>query len=202
MPRVALRNSIEHFDRAERDRYLGLKEVCEYALFETAIGTCGIAWRTGEAPVIVGFNLPEATLAGTERRTARKAAKAAVIPRVIEDVIDKARRHLARELQDFHDAPIDWDRFEPFARQVYEASLDIPVGQTRTYGQLAKQLNAPQAAQAVGQALGSNPIPLIIPCHRILAADGKMGGFSAPGGLLTKEKLLLIEGATTSLFEE
>lgn len=173
----------------------------EYTLFETAIGTCGIAWRTGDAPVIVSFNLPEAILAETERRIARKAAKATEVPRVIEEVIDKARRHLNRDLQDFHDAPIDWDQFEPFARRVYEASLDIPVGQTRTYGQLAKQLNEPQAAQAVGQALGSNSIPLIIPCHRILAAGGKMGGFSAPGGLFTKEKLLLIEGATTSLFD-
>jgi len=178
-----------------------LQPGCEYALFETAIGTCGIAWRVGEAPLIVGFNLPEATVAETERRIARKGAKATEIPRAIEDVIEKARRHLARELQDFHDAPIDWDRFEPFARRVYEAALDIPAGQTRTYGQLAKQLNEPQAAQAVGQALGSNSIPLIIPCHRILAAGGKMGGFSAPGGLLTKEKLLLIEGATTSLFD-
>jgi len=173
----------------------------QYTLFETAIGTCGIAWRTGDGPVIVSFNLPEATEAEPERRIARKATKATEIPLVIEQVIEKSRRHLARELQDFHDVPIDWDQFEPFARRVYELSLDIPVGQTRTYGQLAKQLNEPQAAQAVGQALGSNSIPLIIPCHRILAADGKMGGFSAPGGLLTKEKLLLIEGATTSLFD-
>jgi methylated-DNA-[protein]-cysteine S-methyltransferase len=174
---------------------------CEYALFETAIGTCGIAWRTGDAPTIVGFNLPEATDAETERRIARKAAKAAVLPPAIADVVEKARRHLARDLQDFRDAPIDWDRFEPFARRVYEAALDIPVGQTRTYGQLAKTVNEPQAAQAVGQALGNNPIPLIVPCHRILAAGARMGGFSAPGGLRTKETLLLIEGATTSLFD-
>jgi O-6-methylguanine DNA methyltransferase len=174
---------------------------CEYALFETAIGTCGIAWRAGDAPVIVSFNLPERTEAETERRIGRKGTKANVIPSVIEGVIEKSRRHLARDLQDFRDAPIDWDRFEPFARRVYEASIQIPAGQTRTYGQLAKELGEPQASQAVGQALGSNSIPLIIPCHRILAAGGKMGGFSAPGGLDTKEKLLLIEGATTSLFD-
>lgn len=167
----------------------------EYALFETEIGTCGIAWRTGDPPLIVGFYLPGSTSAG-------RGAKATEIPPVIEAVIDKARRHLARDLQDFRDAPIDWDRFDPFARRVYEAAIAIPVGQTRTYGQLAKQLNEPpEAAQAVGKALGSNSIPLIIPCHRILAAGGKMGGFSAPGGLLTKEKLLLIEGAATSLFD-
>ena len=163
---------------------------CEYALFGTAIGTCGIAWRIGEAPVIVSFNLPESTEEETERRIARKGTKATEIPFEIAHVITKARRHLARDLQDFHDVPIAWDRFEPFARRVYEAALDIPAGQTRTYGQLAKHLNEPHAAQAVGQALGSNSIPLIIPCHRILAAGGKMGGFSAPGGLQTKEKLL------------
>jgi len=177
------------------------QSTCEYTLFETAIGTCGIAWKTGGAPLIVSFNLPEATVTDTERRIARKGTKAAKIPHEIEEVIEKARRHLARDLQDFRDAPIDWDRFEPFARRVYEISIQIPAGQTKTYGQLAKELGEPQASQAVGQALGSNSIPLIIPCHRILAAGGKMGGFSAPGGLLTKEKLLLIEGATTSLFE-
>ncbi|MGV3616806.1 MAG: methylated-DNA--[protein]-cysteine S-methyltransferase [Fimbriimonas sp.] len=174
---------------------------CEYTLFDTAIGICGIAWQTGDVPTLVAFNLPETTEAETERRIARRAAKATEVPQVIEAVIEKSRRHLNRELQDFHDAPIDWNRFEPFARRVYEAALDIPTGQTRTYGQLAKGLDEPGAAQAVGQALGSNPIPLIIPCHRILAAGGKMGGFSAPGGLVTKEKLLLIEGATTSLFD-
>lgn len=173
----------------------------EYTLFATAIGTCGIAWRTGEAPVVISFNLPEATEAETERRIAPKGTKAAEIPPAIGEVIEKSRRHLARDLQDFHDTPIDWDGYEPFTRRVYRAALDIPVGQTRTYGQLAKAIDEPRAAQAVGQALGSNSIPLIIPCHRILAADGKMGGFSAPGGLRTKEKLLLIEGATTSLFD-
>lgn len=173
----------------------------EYALFDTAIGKCAIAWRSGESPVIVGFNFPESTEAETERKIARRGEKAAEVPPAIESVIEKARRHLARDLQDFHDAPIDWDGFEPFARRVYQAALDIPLGQTRTYGQLAKTVEEPKAAQAVGQALGSNPIPLIIPCHRILAAGGRMGGFSAPGGLRTKEELLLIEGATTSLFE-
>jgi methylated-DNA-[protein]-cysteine S-methyltransferase len=176
--------------------------ICEYALFETAIGTCGIAWKNGDAPLIISFNLPEKTEAETELRIARKGTRTASIPRSIELVIDKACRHLARDLQDFRDTPIDWDRFEPFARRVYKIAIQIPAGQTRTYGQLAKELGEPQAAQAVGKALGNNSIPLIIPCHRILAAGGKLGGFSAPGGLLTKENLLMIEGATTSLFED
>lgn len=173
----------------------------EYALFETPIGTCAIAWRKGESPEIVSFYLPEAAEAQKDWRIAQRGTRATEIPPAIAEVIEKSRRHLARDLQDFHDAPIDWDRFEPFARRVYRAALDIPLGQTRTYGQLAKSIGEPKAAQAVGQALGNNPIPLIIPCHRILAADGRMGGFSAPGGLRTKETLLLIEGATTSLFD-
>src|SRR5476649_525478 len=99
--------------------------ICEYAIFETAIGTCGIAWKTGASPLIVSFNLPEATEQETERRIARKGTKAAELPLEIEEVIGKARRHLARDLQDFRDAPIDWDRFEPFARRVYEAAIQI-----------------------------------------------------------------------------
>lgn len=174
----------------------------QYALFDSAIGVCGISWQVGHTPLIVGFWLPESNPEATETRISLQASKAGQIPGQITAIIEQACRHLNREHQDFNDAPIDWNQFEPFARRVYEAALAIPIGQTRTYGQLAKQLGEPQAAQAVGQALGSNPIPLIIPCHRILAAGGKMGGFSAPGGLLTKEKLLLIEGATTSLFDE
>lgn len=180
---------------------LETQRACQYALFETAIGTCGIAWKTGDGPVIVSFNLPENTVAETERRIAWKATRAVTIPLAIAGVIEQARRHLDRDLQDFRNAPIDWARFEPFARRVYEAAMRIPAGQTRTYGQLAKEIGEPQASQAVGQALGSNSIPLIIPCHRILASGGKMGGFSAPGGLFTKEKLLLLEGARTSLFD-
>ena len=173
-----------------------MPDFIEYVLFETAIGKCGIAWRPG--PLIVGFSLPE----GKEPRFAIRGSSASEIPEPIKDMIEKCRRHLARDLQDFHDAPLDWCAFEPFARKVYEAALEIPVGQTRTYGQLAKQVGEPHAAQAVGQALGSNPIPLVIPCHRILAAGGKMGGFSAPGGLVTKEKLLVIEGAMRTLFDD
>jgi methylated-DNA-[protein]-cysteine S-methyltransferase len=78
---------------------------------------------------------------------------------------------------------------------VLEATLSIPVGETRTYGEIAKAVGAPGASRAVGRALGANPIPIIVPCHRVLAADGRSGGFSAPGGSSTKLKMLEIEGA-------
>ena len=87
----------------------------------------------------------------------------------------------------------------PFARKVYDAAREIPIGKTSTYGELAKKLGQPKAVRAVGRALGRNPIPLIIPCHRVLAADGKPGGFSAHGGAATKLKLLALEGALVNL---
>ena len=96
------------------------------------------------------------------------------------------------------DVAVDLDGAESFARQVYEAARQIPAGQTRTYGEIAKALRESDA-RAVGQALGKNPIPLIIPCHRVLAAGGKTGGFSAPGGRATKARLLAIEGAISGL---
>jgi methylated-DNA-[protein]-cysteine S-methyltransferase len=98
---------------------------------------------------------------------------------------------------------VDLAGLQEFARRVLEFTREIPAGETRTYGELAKMLGQPHAAQAVGQALGANPVPLIIPCHRVLATGGKLGGFSAPGGRSTKERLLEIERAQfpRSLFE-
>ena len=108
-------------------------------------------------------------------------------------------QHLKGDLQDFRDIPVDLDGVGPFVRKVCEAAREIPVGQTVTYADLARALGQPGAARAVGRALGRNPIPLIIPCHRVLAAHGKPGGFSAHGGRVTKAKLLAIEGAVVNL---
>jgi len=176
-----------------------------YCIFETAIGACGIAWREPEdggdssAVVVTGFQLPEATRQKTEVRMARQAgAEAArVPPAAIANLIERVQRHLGGELTDFADVPVDMGGCEPFSLAVYAAARHIPTGQSRTYGALARILGQPGAAQAVGQALGNNPIPLIVPCHRIVAADGKGGGFSAHGGLKAKERLLVIEGAMT-----
>jgi methylated-DNA-[protein]-cysteine S-methyltransferase len=109
------------------------------------------------------------------------------------------RKHLEGGHQDFRDILVDLDGVGPFVRKVCEAARNITVGQTVTYAELANALGQPTAARAVGQALGKNPIPLIIPCHRVLAAHGKPGGFSAFGGRVTKAKLLAIEGAVVNL---
>lgn len=102
-------------------------------------------------------------------------------------------------MQDFRGIAVDLSGVEAFAREVYGAAREIPAGQTRTYGEIAKSLGQPSAAQEVGQALSQNPIPIIVPCHRVSAANGKLGGFSAPGGRATKLKLLALEGAPVNL---
>ena len=173
-----------------------------YCLFETTLGWCGIAWiGPGDSdipPAVTIFQLPEATAAMTESRLARLrgARPASALPPPIAEVIERVRLHLEGEVQDFRDVQVVLDAAGPFERLVYEAARNIPPGKTKTYGEIAKAIGQPAAAQAVGQALGRNPIPLIIPCHRVLAAGGKPGGFSAPGGLATKARLLAGEGVT------
>jgi len=120
-------------------------------------------------------------------------------PPAIAELIKKIQVHLQGVRQDFSEVKVDLGSVPPFAQQVYNATRKIPAGQTMTYGQLAKAIDRPGAARAVGQALGRNQIPLIIPCHRVLAAGGKAGGFSAPGGLVTKALLLALEGFTLGL---
>lgn len=171
-----------------------------YCLFNTALGPCGIAWREcGNActpPAVTLLQLPEATTEMTESRIVLNsgARKSSVPPPQIAEVIKKVCKHFHGEVQDFSDITVDLEGARPFARQVYEAARKIPTGQTRTYGELAKTLGRPTAARVVGQALGRNPIGLIIPCHRVLAAGGKPGGFSAHGGRATKARMLAIEG--------
>jgi O-6-methylguanine DNA methyltransferase len=167
-----------------------------YCLFETPLGWCGIAWseRAG-ATVVTSLRLPEATREMTEAGFAESSGARRASPPEISEVIERVRKHLRGEVQDFRDVRVDLERIPPFARRVYEAAREIPAGETRTYGELAKALNRPGAARAVGQALKHNPIGIIIPCHRVLAAGGKPGGFSAFGGLALKARLLAIEGA-------
>ena len=110
-------------------------------------------------------------------------------------MVDAVRALLAEGALDLVDVAVDLSGLDPFDRQVLEAARRIPPGRTRTYGQIAAELGQPRAAQAVGAALGRNPVPIIVPCHRVLAAGGKVGGFSAPGGTATKLKLLAIENA-------
>jgi len=184
-----------------------MKQVA-YCLFETPLGWCGIAWSGNPSPdtpyAVTSFQLPEATADLTESRIVQNsgAVKSRKIPEQVIDINERVCKHLKGALQDFRDVPVDLDGVGSFVRKVCEAAREIPVGQTVTYADLANALGQPTATRAVGRALGGNPIPLIIPCHRVLAAGGKPGGFSAYGGRATKAKLLAIEGAVVNLYLE
>lgn len=168
-----------------------------YCIFETAIGTCGIAWSLEDAS-ITAFELASSTPENRLRRLTGNNTPDEP-PAYVREQIERVQRHLNGQHEEFKDVTVDFDGIEPFALQVYEAIRLIPAGETRTYGEIAKKIGHPGAAQAVGQALGRNPIPLIVPCHRVSAAGGKSGGFSAPGGRNTKARLLGIEGAILDL---
>jgi methylated-DNA-[protein]-cysteine S-methyltransferase len=165
-----------------------------YALFETAIGRCGIAW-SGEA--VAAFALPGAddrATAARLRRT-RPGAQEAALPRWAERCVQAVRGLLAGEQADLASIPLDLGGVPAFERRVYALLRAVPAGETVTYGELATRAGSPGAARAVGAAMGRNPIPVIIPCHRVLAGSGRSGGFSAPGGVSTKFRLLQIEQA-------
>ncbi len=167
-----------------------------HTLFPTAFGTCGLAWN-GE--VLTGFQLPESDVGEVERHLAAKAkSKPAAEPRPewVRRFIERVQQHLEGRLQDFADAPLDWTRVTDFQKAVYLQAQEIKPGFERSYGEIAKALAlGPESARAVGVALATNPWPLIVPCHRVVSAGGKMTGFSAPGGVRTKTRLLTLEGA-------
>ncbi len=167
-----------------------------FTLFETPVGHCAVAWG---ARGIVGIWLPEASEGGTRARLRRRlpdAAEAAP-PAPVAAAIAGIVALLSGERRDLSDVALDFD-FEgvpEFHRRVYAIARAIPPGETLTYGEIASRLGDPAQARAVGQALGQNRFPIVIPCHRVLAAGAKSGGFSAPGGVATKLRLLAIEGA-------
>jgi methylated-DNA-[protein]-cysteine S-methyltransferase len=164
------------------------------AMFETAIGTCAIVWS---ARGIAGVQLPETTELATRARLARRFPDAdeGVPPPFVQRAIEAITALLRGELCELGDIPLDLDSVPEFNRRVYEVARTIPPGRTMTYGEIAKKLGDRLLARAVGQALGHNPVPLIVPCHRVMSAGGKSGGFSAGGGVVTKLRLLTIEGA-------
>jgi methylated-DNA-[protein]-cysteine S-methyltransferase len=171
--------------------------VIRFAAFETPLGLCAIAWR---GDVIVGTALPapkgQATLHHLQRRFPE--SEEAAVSEQVRKIIQRIVALLSGEPQDLSSIPVAFDEASEFERRVYAAASAIPVGETRTYGQIAASVGEPGAARAVGRALGRNPVPIIVPCHRVLAADGRTGGFSAPGGVSTKMKLLEIERARTA----
>jgi methylated-DNA-[protein]-cysteine S-methyltransferase len=166
----------------------------QYFIFATAGGFCGIAWNgTG----IRRFQLPAGSAEATERNVLRRlpgASPGAPPPAVIE-AVDAAKRYFAGEQIDFSHFELDLGEQDDFFKTIYAAARRVGWGRTTTYGTLAKEVGAgPEAARDVGQAMARNPVPLIIPCHRVLAAGGKVGGFSAPGGSNAKLRMLELEG--------
>ena len=164
-------------------------------LFATALGPCGIAWSERG---IVALQLPEKNEAATEHRLKAKAKSSgtSALPAEINPAVENVIRYLDRTPVDFATVHVDLDGIDPLRRKLYDALRNIGFGNTITYGALAARigLDGPEAARDVGAAMGMNPIPIIIPCHRVLAAGGKLGGFSAYGGPTTKQKLLALEG--------
>jgi O-6-methylguanine DNA methyltransferase len=167
--------------------------VTGFALFDSPIGRCAVSW--GESG-ITGMHLPGARETATRARVlerfpeAREAPPPPDVQRAIDDVIALLRG----ESIDLSRVVLDMSGVPPFHRRVYDAARSIPPGTTRSYGAVAAQLDALGSARAVGQALGRNPFAILVPCHRVLAAGGKVGGFSAAGGVTTKLRLLAIEG--------
>jgi O-6-methylguanine DNA methyltransferase len=174
-----------------------------FLLFDTAIGRCAIAWGPDG---IVGVQLPEARESLTRRRVARLHPDAveADPPAPVRRAADAIASLLEGAPRDLSGVPLDMAAVPAFHRRVYEIARAIPPGATLSYGELADRLGSRGLARAVGQALGRNPFPIVVPCHRVLAAGGRVGGFSAAGGITTKLRLLTIEGGrreTGTLFD-
>ncbi len=162
-----------------------------HCLFDTALGTCAIAWT---ARGVRAFSLPDASPAATVRRLAETTGtEYRDPPRDVAKVIARVARHLTGDLDGLSDVSIDLGGLPGFARDVYVAAREVQPGHVVTYGELARRLGKPGASRAVGGALARNPIPLIVPCHRVVAQNGRIGGFSAPGGAETKRRLLTLE---------
>lgn len=168
--------------------------VLGYTLFDTAVGRCGIAWSERG---ISALALPDGDEAATRARLKRRAAGAQESPPTVEvqRVIVAIQSLLEGKRTDLSNVAVDLDGMPDFNLQVYEIARKIPAGETLTYGDIAKRLGDVQLSRAVGQAMGQNPVPIVVPCHRVVAAGGKTGGFSAPGGSRTKLKILAIEQA-------
>lgn len=163
-----------------------------FAIFDTALGHCGLVWTSRG---IAGVNLPEGSEEKTRARVKRRfpeAEEAAASPE-IQKIIDEVIALIAGEKIDFSHVTLDHEPLPEFSNRVYEIVRTIPIGHTLTYGDIAKRLGDVSLSREVGRAMGKNPTPIIMPCHRVVAASGKTGGFSAPGGVDTKMTLLSIE---------
>jgi len=175
-----------------------------FCIFDTAIGRCGIVWGGR------GINAVQLPMSSEDKTRARIRQRygdiaEAPAPAEVQSAIDGIVELLAGKPNDLSDVVLDLDGVPEFNRSVYDIARTIPPGKTMTYGDIAKRLGGVELSRDVGQALGHNPCPIVVPCHRVLAAGGKPGGFSANGGVVTKLKMLAIEGAvvnhTPNLFD-
>lgn len=176
----------------------------QFVIFDTPIGACGVIWG---ARGITGVQLPMGSEDKTRNRIRQRNGDVAEgdPPAAVKRAIGAMTELLAGKPNDLLDVALDLDGVPEFNRGVYDIARKIPPGQTLTYGEIAKRLGGVELSRDVGQALGRNPCPIVVPCHRVLAAGNKPGGFSANGGVVTKLKMLAIEGAavnhTPSLFD-
>jgi methylated-DNA-[protein]-cysteine S-methyltransferase len=155
--------------------------------FDTALGRCGIRWSDVG---ITGVLLPSTATSGP-----LPFPDPAAVPAEVRDAIEGIRAVLEGERRDLRDIRLDERGIDPFRRRVYAATRAVQPGTIATYGQVARAIGEPDAARDVGAALARNPTPVIVPCHRVVAANGALHGFSAPGGLATKRRMLELEGA-------
>lgn len=164
-----------------------------FSLFPTPLGDCGIAW---DSDTVVATHLPETSSAATAARlAARTRAIAGEPPVLVRRAIQSITALLEGERTDLSFIPCDFRSIDPFAGEVYTMTRAIPHGETLTYGAVASRLGDKLLARKVGQVLGRNPLPIIVPCHRVVGANGRLTGFSAHGGVETKLRLLVIERA-------
>jgi methylated-DNA-[protein]-cysteine S-methyltransferase len=155
--------------------------------FDTELGRCAVRWTEAG---ISGVLLP--TAGG---RTGPRLEDGVSVPPFVREAIDGMVAVMAGVARDLRDVPIDDRGVDPFRRKVYAATREIGPGTTRSYGEVARSIGYPDGARDVGAALARNPFPIVVPCHRVVAANGALTGFSAPGGLATKRRMLELEGA-------
>ncbi len=163
-------------------------------VFETAIGFCGLVWS---ADYVVSVVLPEERKSLLRKRLDETQAQLYAlneVPKWIKKTIESLQKHLAGTPQDFSKIPVQFEKRTNFQQKIYQLVRKIPSGKVMTYKEIGIKLGMPGASRAIGTAMGRNPVPLIIPCHRVVASGGRPGGFTAHGGLHTKAKLLKIEG--------
>ncbi len=162
-----------------------------YRLFDTAFGVCGVAWS---ARGLTRVQLAEADAAATERRLAKGGARPGKPPPAIAAAVAVLKRYFEGEEAAFDTVALDLPTgASAERRRIYAAARALRWGETASYGEVAKRAGLPGGARAVGQAMAANPLPIVIPCHRVLAAGDRPGGFSAYGGIVTKERLLVLE---------